>query len=98
MSKVAAPLAWITSGNQLRPTLARQVVPGPLEEHQELIVEADQVVDVHKQPQEPGRESGQTQSAEICHPGVTADDRQIALVDVMELSGGFPPQPPADGL
>src|SRR5687768_5684930 len=98
MFKVRPLLSWISPRNQLRPTLARHIVPAPLQEHEELIVKPDQIVYVHQQPGHPGQESIQMEAAEICDPGVAPDNRQIAFIDIAESGRGFALQSPADRL
>jgi len=51
---------WVGAGDEPGAPLAGEVVPGPLGQHQQLVVEADQVADVNEDPHQPGREAAET--------------------------------------
>ena len=44
------PFVKLFARNQLRPALARHIVPAPLKEDEELIIESDQIINMHEQP------------------------------------------------
>src|SRR6516164_6405476 len=60
-------------GDQPRRAVAREVAPSPLHYHQEAVLEADQVEDVHEQPGQPGKESGETDPTQVNDGGSPAD-------------------------
>jgi hypothetical protein len=86
----------IFAGNQLGTTLACDVVPSPLKEHQQFVIEANQIGDVHKQPQYPCQETMQMQAAEIGDASMAPDDHQVPFIVLAKRLQVFLPQPLAD--
>src|SRR5256885_1526479 len=80
--------ATLGQGQRTRPrdqpgrAVARQIVPGPLQQDQKPVLKADQVDNVHEQPREPGQIAGKADPTQIGHCGGPADGRQFALVPV----------------
>jgi len=60
------------ASDQAGAALAGEVVPGPLDEHQHFIVEANQKADMDEQPDEPGHKATNVKRANIGHGRVTA--------------------------
>jgi hypothetical protein len=61
------------AGDQPSAALVRDVGPGPLNENQHAVPEADQKQDVNEQPGQPGDETGNMNLAELGDCGCTAD-------------------------
>src|SRR5262245_54603585 len=59
-----------------RAALVAEVGPGPLDQHDEPVAEADQEEQVHGQPEPPGQDTGQAQAAVLDHGGHAADGGQ----------------------
>ena len=72
--------------------LVGEVRPGPLEQHDEAIAEADEKEDVHEQPAEPGEESRQAQAAPPCTTNGSTWAEGYA--GVWHLSETNSPEPP----
>src|SRR6185295_13495557 len=66
------------SGDQPRATPAREVVERPLHEHEQSVLEADEVHDVHEEPEKPGRIAREPERAELGNRGGPTDHGQIA--------------------
>jgi hypothetical protein len=81
----------IFAGNQLGTALACDVVPSPLEEHQQFVIEANQIGDVHKQPQYPCQDTMQMQATEIGDASMAPNDRQVPFVVLVKRSQVFLP-------
>src|SRR3954466_16414340 len=64
----------------------------PADEHDEPVLEADQVREVNAEPERPRDEAGQSERAELAHRAQPADRRQVALVAVAEPVGRRPPR------
>src|SRR3989442_14857109 len=90
----ASALPW--PGDQPGATMPGDVGPGPLEQHQEAVAEADQERDVDEKPGEPRDEPGQLEPAHDRDGRRAPDGRHAALVAVAELAGraAAPPSPP----
>src|SRR5437660_1050707 len=56
----------------------------PADEHENAVLEADQVPEVDEEPGDPGDEAAQLQALDIRDGGGATDRRQIALVAVTE--------------
>src|SRR5438132_13642892 len=88
----ASALPW--PGDQPGATMPGDVGPGPLEQHQEAVAEADQERDVDEKPGEPRDEPGQPEPAHDRDGRRPPDDRHAALVAVAEPAGPLDAQPP----
>lgn len=75
-------------GDQPRRPVSCQVVPAPLQEHQQAILELDQVDQVDEEPDQPGRKTVQPQSANLCHGRRAANHRHAAAVAVAKRRRG----------
>src|SRR2546428_5741277 len=84
-------LPW--PGDQPGATMPGDVGPGPLEQHQEAVAEADQERDVDEKPGEPRDEPGQLEPAHDRDGRRAPDGRHAALVAVAELAGRPAPPP-----
>src|SRR5690348_15458299 len=68
-----------------------EVVPGPVDQHEHLAAEADDVDEVHRQPDEPPDEPGKVEPANLSDRGVAADRRHDAGVLVAKrVSSAMP--------
>ena len=56
-----------------RAALERDIGPHPIERDDDAVAEADQEIDVHDAPDEPGEPAAQAQPAEIHHRGLAPD-------------------------
>ena len=65
-------------GDQPRAALERDVVPRPVERHDDAVAEADEEVDVRDAPQQPGEEAGERQPAELDDGALAPDGRERA--------------------
>src|SRR6185295_6331975 len=74
-------------GDESRAALPAQVGPGPFEEDEEAIAEADQEQDVHEEPGEPRGQAVELKAAHHRDRGGAADGRHAALVAVAERAG-----------
>src|SRR5688500_17148902 len=63
-------------------TLIGQVAVRPLHEHTDPVAEADEIHDVHEQPEQPRNASAEPERSEICDRSRSADYCQVALVAV----------------
>src|SRR5438093_13035397 len=81
----ASALPW--PGDQPGATMPGDVGPGPLEQHQEAVAEADQERDVDEKPGEPRDEPGQPEPAHDRDGRRAPDRRHAALVAGAELAG-----------
>src|SRR6266576_6731752 len=61
-----------------------QEARAPACEHDQPVLNADQVEEMHQEPGHPGDEAGQLDSVQIGHGLRLADRRQIPLVEVAE--------------
>src|SRR5262245_16148824 len=75
---------WAGAGNEPRRSIAREVVPGPLHQHQHSITELNHVHQMDKEPRQPGEEPGKPEPAQIHYGGGTADSRHRAAVFVFK--------------
>src|SRR2546430_17015502 len=73
--------------DQSRGPLVEEVVPRPVHQHEQLVPEPDELDDVHDQPDDPGRESLERDSAEVGDRGVAADRGERAGILVAEREG-----------
>src|SRR5271155_4471531 len=81
------PGQLLASGDETRAVREREVCPRPLKENKDAIAEANQKVDVNRQPREPGHEA-----APVCFErpfyfgdrGEAANRSHIALVEIVE--------------
>src|SRR5437879_4174763 len=71
--------------NEPRPAVPGEIVPGPLHEHQQSVVELDEIHQMDEQPREPGEEATEAQAAgDVGDRGVAADDRHGAAIAIVE--------------
>src|SRR3989304_7468055 len=61
-----------------------QVVPAPVDQHQQPVAEADQPYQVHGQPDYPGDEAAELDTVDVRHSRGAADRRHAAAVFVDE--------------
>src|SRR6266704_2972314 len=94
----ASSLLRIFASNQLGTALACDVVPSPLKEHQQFVIEANQIVDMQKQPQYPCQETMPMPAAEIGDASIAPDDRQVPFVMIAKRWQVFRLHPLADEL
>src|SRR5437867_11972348 len=80
----ASALPW--PGDQPSATMPGGVGPGPLEQHQEAVAEADQEREVDQKPGEPRDEPGQPAPAHDPDGRRAPDRRHAALVAVAPLA------------
>ena len=84
-------------GDEPRPAAEGQVRPGPVEQHQQPVAEADQEEDVDEQPGQPGEEARAASAARtVAHRRAAADDGEAALVEVAERPRRLAAQRAAD--
>ena len=74
------PLRRRHLGDQSCAALEGDVVPQPDECDNEAIAYLDQEIDVHHAPEQPAKEAGELEPAELHHRGVAADGGEIAHV------------------
>src|SRR5215468_7691981 len=80
--------AWrSTSRDEPGTAIARNVVVHPLRQHQQSILEFDEIHQVDEDPHEPGDESGDAKEAKIGDSFVAADGREVAFVEIVERLG-----------
>jgi hypothetical protein len=53
--------------------LEAEIGPGPFPKDLQTIAEADQEIDVHQQPSQPGDKAGEVQASDLGDAGVAAD-------------------------
>jgi hypothetical protein len=70
--------------DQTSRAIEREIIPGPLKEDEDPILELDQRHDVYDQPQEPGRKAGEFESSKIGNGSASTDSRHASLVPVAE--------------
>src|SRR4051794_22511873 len=87
-ARAASVTLCLGARDQLRATPACEEAEGPAEEHEQPVLEADEIEDVHAQPEQPGNRAGDPGDVEIRHRAGAADCGQVALVAVMEQRGG----------
>src|SRR5215208_4217219 len=51
------------------------VVPSPAHQHPEAVLEPDQVIEVHREPDDPTHETGESQPPDTAHRGGATDGR-----------------------
>src|SRR5437868_10353487 len=56
--------ASVHRGDQTGGALVEEIVPRPVEQHEQLVAESDQLNNVHHQPHHPGREAGEREAAD----------------------------------
>ena len=72
------------ASNQPCASLLGEVVPAPLEHHQQLVIKLDQVVNVNENPDQPSREAGKSESFQVHDGGIATDNREAAHVVVLK--------------
>src|SRR3989449_11646654 len=96
------PLGWTNklvtafprSGDQPGATLPRDIGPGPLEQYEEAIAEADQGHDVHEEPGEPRDQAGELESPHDRDGRGASNGRHAPPVAIPKRLGGLAVQPP----
>src|SRR5271167_2378627 len=73
-----------------------EVVPRPLQEHEEPVLEFDNVHKMNEQPHQPGRETRKADPAQVRHGGRPADGRHGSLIEVMERPRALAADPSLD--
>jgi len=76
------------AGDEAGSALVGEVRPGPLDENQDAVAEADEEKDVDEEPGEPGEESGDVEFAEVGDSGGAADGGERAFVPVVKGGAG----------
>src|SRR5712692_4295784 len=69
----------ILARNEAGAPLTSEIIPGPLNQHEQFVVKLDEVGDVHQEPDEPGWKATKAQHPEIGYGGVSSNDREIAF-------------------
>src|SRR4051794_3052473 len=92
------PRLRLVAGDQARPAAAGDEAEAPADEHEEPVLEPDEVPEVDHQPGDPGDEAAELDALDVGHGGGAADRGQVALVDVAEGLRRRAAQAPADGL
>src|SRR2546421_7726066 len=65
----------------------------PADQHQEAVLESDQIPQVYDEPGDPGRKPAEPDPVQVCHRAGPADRRQVSLVAVAERLVRAPAQP-----
>ncbi len=73
-------------GNQPRPTVASAVIARPLDEHQQAVLEGDQIGEVDKQPGQPRHPTCKVSLAQIGHSFSAPYDGHTATVAVAKMA------------
>ena len=75
---------FVTTGNQANGSLVREIRPRPLDEHDEAIAEADQIEDVHEEPDQPADQAAQPEPPEIGNRRGPANRSQVAEIVIVK--------------
>jgi hypothetical protein len=62
----------------------------PADEHEDPVLEADEIEEMDDEPREPRDEAAQAEALDVCDGGSTADRREVALVAVAERLARLP--------
>ena len=69
--------------------IIEDIVPGPVEEDDDAVAEADDAVDVQEDPDHPGDESAEGDAEDAGHGGIASDGGEQTGVFVVEGCGGL---------
>src|SRR6266496_569509 len=94
--KAARFLSSSIARNQPRRALIEEVVPRPVDQHEQLVAEADQLDDVNAEPHHPCYESAGLHPEDVRDRGIAADRGQRPLVAVAERLERLPAEPAYD--
>src|SRR4051794_22149308 len=75
------------AGDQPRAAPTRHEAEHPPQEHEQPVLEADQVVEVDDEPRDPGHQAAEANDVQIGDGAGPADRREVALVEVVEGLG-----------
>src|SRR5437016_7552338 len=70
-----------------RGTLVEEVIPRPVQQHEQLVAKSDELDDVDHQPHHPRREPGEPDPPDVGDGGVPTDGREGAGIAVAERHG-----------
>src|SRR6478672_6266652 len=74
-------------GDQTRSPPVRHKAERPPDQHEQPILEADQIPEVYDEPGDPRHEAAQMQALDVCHGAGATDGGKVALVPVVEGAG-----------
>src|SRR5204862_1354732 len=77
-------LAGTSRGDDARAATVCQEARAPACEHDQPVLDTDQIEEMHEEPGQPGDEAGQLDTVQIGYSLRLADRRQIPLVEVAE--------------
>src|SRR5258705_8248717 len=77
-------LLWSISGYQPRRPLVEEIIPRPVDQHEELVAKADQLNDVNPEPHHPRDKTARLHPKDIRDRRVAADRGERALIPIPE--------------
>src|SRR5690606_23996142 len=95
---MAASARPVLAGNQPRPLRIRQILPKPVQRHQQRTANADQKIDVRDDPYPPRGPAAKVQARELDDGRAPTDGREVARVTVAEGPGAPRLRPRADAV
>src|SRR5258705_12004105 len=77
-------LLWSISGYQPRGPLVKEIIPRPVDQHEELVAKADQLNDVNAEPHHPRDKTTRLHPKDVRDRRVAADRGERALIPIAE--------------